>query len=198
MRVYAVFDAEGICAGEFFDEMSHPPVVEMVPVKPDDAPPEMPEEGWPLVERFIRRNDAIPASATEITEADRAAIVSAPQYHRWSDGHLVARPIPPLTELMPNLSDRQFGEGLWRDGLISYDEYLAFVGPGTIPPALSAMLDQLPDDDSGRPTPRKVARGLVTGAQTYDFSNPLVDTIRQAKGWTDDQLREHWRAWAAL
>ncbi|GLS45171.1 hypothetical protein [Methylobacterium brachythecii] len=107
-------------------------------------------------------------------------------------------PPPPPPPPLPAITDRQFGEGLWREKLISFDEYLAFVGPGTVPPPLLAIINTLPDDDTGNPTPRKVALGLVTGAQTYAFDNSLVDVVRQAQGWTEDYLRERWAEWAQL
>ena len=104
---------------------------------------------------------------------------------------------------LPDISDRQFGEGLWRDGLISFDDYLGFVGPGTIPPRLMTIIEQLPDDETGGPTPRKVAIGTVTGAKTYQFADDLVETIRQFfedtdPTWTVDYLRDRWTVWATL
>ncbi len=104
---------------------------------------------------------------------------------------------------LPAISDRQFGEGLWRDDLISYDDYLAFVGPGAIPPRLLAIVEQLPDDGTGTPTPQKVARGLLTGAKDFEFANPFVEQIRQAferddARWTPEFLRDRWTFWATL
>lgn len=117
---------------------------------------------------------------------------------RVDAGNLVIAPYEPPPAPLPAITDRQFGEGLWREKLISFDEYLAFVGPGTVPSPLLAIIDTLPDDDTGNPTPRKVALGLVTGAQTYAFDNSLVDVVRQAQGWSQDYLRERWAEWAQL
>lgn len=120
---------------------------------------------------------------------------------RWdarSEAWVVEALPPPPPPPMPTLTKGQFGEGLWRDELVSYDEYLAFVGPGVVPPPLLAILDALPDDDTDRPTPRKVATGLVVGAKTYIFDDPLVDVVRQAQGWTPEYLRDRWLAWAIL
>lgn len=105
--------------------------------------------------------------------------------------------------VLPDLSDRQFGEGLWRDGLIPFQDYLDFVGPGTIPARLRTIIDRLPDDETGGPTPRKIALGLVTGAQSYRFANPLVELVRQDferedARWTPAYLRERWAFWATL
>ena len=82
-----------------------------------------------------------------------------------------------VTQAIPDIDPRQFGQGLWMGGLISYEEFIAFVGQGTIPPALAKALADLPDDDTGAPTPRKLATGLITGALSYQRANPLVDQL---------------------
>ena len=97
-----------------------------------------------------------------------------------------------------SITDRQFAEGLWHDGIITYEQFLAFVGPGTIPQPLMDLLDTLPDDETGQPTPRKTAIGLVTGSTVYDRADPLVDIVRQAHGWSVEQLDDRWRVWASL
>ena len=120
----------------------------------------------------------------------------------WTyDGKKFAPPEPepePPAQVPPVISDRQFGQGLWHDGLISYAECEAFVSVGAIPKAMQDIIDTLADDDTGQPTPRKEATILVKGAKEYQRSNELVDVIRQAQGWTVEQLDEHWRAWGAL
>ena len=127
---------------------------------------------------------------------DVVLLTQQPGLRGWDE--FVASGIPIAPAVPEVISDRQFGEGLWHDGLISFEDYIAFVGPGTIPAPLQAILDTLPDDDTGAPTPRKVAIGLVTGATEYRLSEPLVDVVRQAQGWTVEELHDHWRAWAAL
>lgn len=111
---------------------------------------------------------------------------------------------PPGLELeMPDISDRQFGRGLWGDGMISYEDFLGFIGPGTIPGPIQAVVDTLPDDDTGKPTPRKDAIGFLTGSKLYEFDHPLVEAFREAMAakdsiWTVEHLRERWLAWSAL
>ena len=57
----------------------------------------------------------------------------------------------------------------------------------------------LPDDDTGAPTPRKVAVGLVMGATEYRRDNPLVEAVRLfGTEWTAEELTEKWHAWSAL
>ncbi|QRE76144.1 hypothetical protein [Methylobacterium aquaticum] len=101
---------------------------------------------------------------------------------------------PPAVVAMPDISDRQFARGLWGDGLIGYGNFLGFVGPGVIPAAIQAVVSPLPDDDTGRPTPRKEAVGFLTGAKSYSFTHPLVEAFRAAMAasdprWTLEYLR---------
>jgi hypothetical protein len=103
----------------------------------------------------------------------------------------------------PDISDRQFARGLWGDGIINYADFLGFIGPGTIPAPIQAIVDQLPDDDTGAPTPKKDAVGFLTGSKLYSFSHPLVEFFRQAlvkddPKWTEDYLRQQWLLWATL
>lgn len=102
-----------------------------------------------------------------------------------------------------SISYRQFAEGLWGDGLISFDECEAFVSTGTPPASLQTIIDSLPDDNTGTPTPRKQAVILVRGAQSYDRHNSLTETIRQVWAaqdarWTSDFLDARWTAWSKL
>jgi len=104
---------------------------------------------------------------------------------------------------LPDISDRQFGAGLWHEQIITYDEFLAFIGPGTLPAAAQAIVDQLPDDDTGQPTPRKEAIGFLAGSKIYEFAHPLVEIVRQSMEakdprWTPAYLRDRWTFWSTL
>lgn len=111
---------------------------------------------------------------------------------------------PPVTPPpMPDISDRQFARGLWGDGVIAYSDFLGFIGPGSIPAPLQAIVNLLPDDDTGAPTPRKDAVGFLTGSKLYNFTHPLVEVVRQAMAaqdakWTPAYLRTRWLAWSTL
>lgn len=118
--------------------------------------------------------------------------------HDPESGEFTTPPMPEMPVRMPAISDRQFAMGLWGDGLITYEACLAFVKTGDIPAPLQAIIDTLPDDDTGQPTPYKDALILLSGATEFRFDHPLVDTIRQAQDWTAEHLRERWAAWAAL
>jgi hypothetical protein len=107
-------------------------------------------------------------------------------------------PVPLFEESPPHISDRQFGRGLWEEKIITFDECSAFVSSGVVPPPLQAIIDTLPDDDTGEPTPRKIAIIFIQGAKEYQFDHPLVDVVRQAQQWTVEHLRERWTYWATL
>jgi len=129
-----------------------------------------------------------PEGTTEFHTFDGQESFSAP----------MAAPTPP-----PDISDRQFAAGLWEDGIITYADFLDFIGPGKIPAPMQAIVDTLADDDTGQPTPRKMAVGFLTGSKTYEFAHPLVEEFRQAmaaqdKKWTPDFLRQQWLTWATL
>ena len=104
----------------------------------------------------------------------------------------------PPAPVPPPISDRQFGQGLWTQGIITFAECQAFVSMGMIPAAMQTLIDALPDDDTGRPTARKTAIVFVSGAKEYDRDNPLVDQLGTAYGWTPAQLDANWIAWALL
>ena len=104
---------------------------------------------------------------------------------------------------LPDISDRQFARGLWGAEILTYEEFLGFIGPGNIPATMLAIIDTLPDDDSGNPTPRKDAMGFLTGSKLFEFNHPLVEVFRQymvSKDpiWTEGYLKNQWRSWALL
>lgn len=124
-------------------------------------------------------------------------------YEAWLAAGNVPTPAPAPAAAMPDVTDGQFGRGLWEDGVIPYEEYIGFVGAGILPSTLEALLASLPDDDTGRPTHRKIARGDLMGRTRFIFDNPLVETIRQLMAgrdpkWTPAYLRERWQVWATL
>lgn len=97
------------------------------------------------------------------------------------------------------ISPRQWIEGLWHEGIISFAECVAFLETRAIPSALQAILvAALADDDTGQPTPRKLAISLVKGATRIEHANPLTDLVRAARGWSPAEFDARWRAWAAL
>lgn len=100
--------------------------------------------------------------------------------------------------IVPDISDRQFGRGLWGEQIITFDDCEAFVSTGVIPSELQKLIDALPDDDTGTPTPRKEAIIFIRGAKIYQRSNPFVDQLGTAFGWDSATLDAKWRAWSEL
>ncbi|ACK84652.1 hypothetical protein [Methylorubrum extorquens] len=194
MRVYVIFGGDGLATDRFFDEVSHPPVTETVRVKPEGAADDLTESEWPQVERFVRRNDAIPAEAVEISEADRAAIVSAPQFHRWGRTQLTAMAIPASTLAVPPIADRQFARALAPAGSITEAEVEAWVGPGEIPAAMEAALSLIPDAGGQR----FGARMMLRGATTFERCHPLTEQLGALLGYDAAALDALWTRAAAL
>ncbi|ACK81238.1 hypothetical protein [Methylorubrum extorquens] len=194
MRVYVIFGGDGFATDRFFDEVSHPPVTETVRVKPEGAADDLPESEWPQVERFVRRNDAIPAEAVEITETDRAAIVSAPQFHRWNGTRLEALPIPAPVAALPSISDRQFAQALALAGTITEAEALAWAARGELPQAMEDALDQIPDTDGQR----FGARMMLAAATTYERRLPLTEQLGALLGYDAAALDALWTRAATL
>lgn len=136
-------------------------------------------------------------SVTILRDGELVEISDAEWAEQNPPGSEPQAPVPDV------ISDRQFGDGLWDDGIISFAECEAFVSVGAIPGPLQAIVDALPDDSTGAPTPRKSAIILIKGAKEYQRSNPLVEIVRQAlevadPKWTPDYLDARWRVWASL
>jgi hypothetical protein len=101
---------------------------------------------------------------------------------------------PEPEPVMPDLTDRQFFQGLAEEEIISWAEAEAAVGPGTIPQELLTILEAAITD------PKELARARVkvTGAVTFRFTDALVPIVQAAKGWSDDQLKAFWLFCASL
>jgi len=84
------------------------------------------------------------------------------------------------------ISDRQFFQGLAAMGIITEAEALEAVGPGTIPAAMDALIEQLPEDA------RFAARMKLRGATQFIRNDPLSETMRQLYGWTPEQTDAFW------
>lgn len=155
---------------------------------------------WTLYPDGSVRRDADGMTFTPDPRSDLEFQIS---YRAFLAGGGAPRPLPIVPASPPDISDRQFARGLWGDGIIDYADFLGFIGPGTIPAPIQAIVNQLPDDDTGKPTPRKDAVGFLTGSKLYAFAHPLVEFFRQSlvaqdPKWTLDYLRDRWLLWATL
>lgn len=93
--------------------------------------------------------------------------------------------IIPIPEV---ISDRQFFQQLAVQGVITEDEALAAVGPGTLPDALIGLVKQLPQEQ------QFPANMLLKGAVQFHRNHPMVSVIGQAFGWKDSQIDALWIA----
>jgi len=117
---------------------------------------------------------------------------------QWGDllasGVAIGAYVPPPLPVPPFISDRQFAQHLAVRGLISEQEAEEWVGPGTVPAAMLALVDTLPASEQFS------ARMLLRGATRFERGHPLVEKIGSLSNppWTTEQLNEFWREAAAL
>lgn len=101
-------------------------------------------------------------------------------------------PVEPQPNSVADISDSQFFQALALREEITEAEALEAVGPGVIPPAMDALIDQLPQDQ------RFAARMLIRGATTYERQHPIADLIRSLYGWSIEDTDDFWRFAATL
>lgn len=92
----------------------------------------------------------------------------------------------------PAISDRQFFQGLANRGIITKAEALAAVRTGDIPAALQALVDGLAEGMQFD------ASMKISGATTFDISDPIVQPIAEGFDWTPEQTAAAWREFGAL
>lgn len=109
-------------------------------------------------------------------------------------------PAEPAAPTFPKISKRQFAQGLWELKVFTYEQSDQFISNNVIPPALQDILDSLPDDETGDPTPRKLATFLLKGATEYSRDNPLVELVRQQQDpeMSVEDFNDYWNYWATL
>ena len=130
--------------------------------------------------------DGIPAGTTEIS--------AHPGLRRFVSGEVVVVDPPQPNERIGDISDRQFAQGLAELGLIAEDEAEEWVAAGTLPPALLALVDQLPAEQ------RFPARMLLRGATRFEFGHPLAEAFANLASppWTTEARAAFWRHCATL
>jgi hypothetical protein len=101
-------------------------------------------------------------------------------------------PNPIVITPLPPVSDRQFFQALAIRGHITEDEALDAVGPGIIPAAMLALIEQLPAEQQFG------AKMLIRGATIYERNNALAGLIGSLYGWDDEALDEFWTFAATL
>lgn len=95
----------------------------------------------------------------------------------------------PMPEPVPDeISRRQFFQQLAVMEIITKADALAAMQGGVIPAPLQAIIDQLPTEDD-----QFNAQMLVIGADTFNRTHPLAETVRLALEWTEEQKDDFWR-----
>jgi hypothetical protein len=83
----------------------------------------------------------------------------------------------------PVISDRQFFHALAKMQIISEQEALAAVATGTIPQAMSDIVEAMPIDSD-----RFDAKMFLSGAVEFRRAHPLVAVFGSAMNWTEAQI----------
>lgn len=113
----------------------------------------------------------------------------------WEVAYVDAPPPPePGPEPVPEvISDRQFAQALAKQGVITKDEALAFVKRGEVPDALQAVIDSIEDPEN-----RFDLDMAVSGATTFERSNPSTVVLAAALQWSAEQMDDLWRFAATI
>ena len=139
----------------------------------------------------------------EMDPAFLAALVEAgnPKAEGWA---LIDDPAPgqswngsewvdPPAYVPPVVSDRQFFHALAKMQIITEQEALAAVSTGTIPQAMSDVVEAIPVDSE-----RFDAKMFLSGAVEFRRAHPLVAVFGAALGWTEAQIDDLFVFAAAL
>lgn len=119
----------------------------------------------------------------DVQRLEKALAAAAAEAQAKADAEAKARMV---------VSDRQFAQALAMAGIITKDEAVAWVASGTLPAAMAAIVEAMPESQ------RFGAQMLLQGATTFDAANPLVAQMAAAAGMTDAQVAELFRVAAAL
>jgi hypothetical protein len=91
-----------------------------------------------------------------------------------------------------SITDRQFFQQLAIQNMVTQAEALAAVATGTIPTAMQAFVNQLPEDQ------RFDATMKISGAREFLRSDPLVAAFGQMQGMTSADIDALWVAASVL
>lgn len=130
---------------------------------------------------------------TVVVPGEQITVDGAGEGWTFGDFHIVARQkdIPEFVPIV--ITDGQFAHALYKMGVITHEERMAFVKTGEIPSALRNVIDAIPDQEM-----RRDAEYLVSGAQTFSRLHPMTEALRQGMGWTVQQMLDLWLAGSKL
>jgi hypothetical protein len=115
------------------------------------------------------------------------------RYHAGDEAVSAGGIIQPPADIVPaTISDRQMAQIMAAEGIITEAEALAWVSAGTVPAAMDALVDVLPEAD------RFAARMLLAGATVFERSHPLVAVLGESYGMTSTAIDDLFRAAALL
>lgn len=97
-----------------------------------------------------------------------------------------------IPEPIYSVSDRQFAQGLAKREIIPHIEALAWVKNGTLPAAIQAFLESLPDDQ------RFDAEMVLAGATEFRRDHALTAAFGSALNWDSRQLDDFFTFCAGL
>ncbi len=143
-------------------------------------------EPYLAFELLVHDDDALPAWPE--------GVVATPVVSSFAFASVATLPQPGQpAPLFPDvISDRQFAQGLAHSKIITQDEALAWVGPGTLPPAMTEFLGNMPQAS------RFDVEMVLTGATQFSRRHTLTTTFGTAMGMTPLQLDQFWMMCAAL
>lgn len=130
----------------------------------------------------------------EFTQPGGALIVEG-----WFD--LTAEEIAELEAMQQNpepepvpeqISASQFFRALWKAGEITFEECRAALKSGDLPTAMSAMVNQLPEEQ------QQDALLIIEGATSFRRSHWLVPVFASLYGMTAEETDNLWRVAAGL
>jgi hypothetical protein len=192
MSKFALFDDAGLPTAFYAEELSGSKTRPVYGASPEPTE-ENPYPYAPIVGREPNPDCTIPAAAIEISDDIWMEFLSNQGERRWNGSTAVPYTPPEPPAVVPaSVSDRQFFQALAIRGEITEDEALDAVGPGIIPAAMVALIDQLPEAE------RFGAKMLIRGATVFERANPLADLIGSLFGWDGDALDEFWTFAATL
>ena len=113
-------------------------------------------------------------------KAEGWTLVSNPEPGQYWNGSAWESPPAYVPEV---ISDRQFFHALAKMAVISEQEALAAVATGTIPQAMSDIIEAMPVDSE-----RFDAKMFLSGAVEFRREHPLVAVFGAAMGWTETQI----------